>query len=245
MSRIVLTGDSHLGAIKRAQDSGDDPRLADIDFLPLGVGSVSLTDFFQVDQAARNVKVTHKKWNNVTFSQQMLNNNEGLKLLVLSLPINSTRLLREHSWHRHVPWRLKKHDREIPLSDAVIRTIIEQDCTKSIEFAKALHMVGIKVAVMEGPRFFTDAPHLARKRVEVCADIEQRCREFAHAQIQNANIPLIKQPAKTIDPAGNTKAEFRHIAPKDFTHGNAAYGQLAGAAILDVASKINESSPGL
>ena len=55
MSPILLTGDSHLGALKHAQDFQDDPRIGELEFLPLGQGYGSLIDFFEVDKAALTV----------------------------------------------------------------------------------------------------------------------------------------------------------------------------------------------
>lgn len=83
-----------------------------------------------------------------------MNKDKDFQLLAVSLPINSSRILRDVSWQRHVPWKLKKRRREIPISDGLIETIIEQDCSKSIAFVKAIALTGIKVVGIEGPRFF-------------------------------------------------------------------------------------------
>lgn len=238
MSRIVLTGDSHLGALKNAQDLEQNPQFAKLDFMPLGHGHVSLLDFFQIEDSGKCVKVVHPEWNNIEFSEKTLNKNGDFQLLVVSLPINSSRLLREHSWHRHVPWRLKNKSKEIPLSDALVETIIKQDCDKSIDFVNAIAQAGIKVAALEGPRFFDHVPFLKKKRIDVCADIERRCRAYATQRLADCNVDVITQPGDTITAAGTTHPDFRHPNPKDKQHGNAAYGVLTCNAIMDYAENL-------
>ena len=235
MSRIVLTGDSHLGALKHAQDLKQDSRIAGLEFQPLGNGFVSLLDFFTANSVEKSVKVTHSKWNNLIFSEKELNKDEDFQLLAVSLPINSSRILRDVSWQRHVPWKFKKRRREIPISDGLIETIIEQDCSKSIAFIKAITLTGIKVFAIEGPRFFEHAPYLKRKRIEVCADIEQRYRSYASQKLADVGIGVIEQPTQTITKIGTTHHDYRHPDPRDEHHGNALYGHLVCDAIVDYA----------
>ena len=237
MSPILLTGDSHLGALKHAQDFQDDPRIGELEFLPLGQGYGSLINFFEVDKAAQTVAITHEEWEKHSFSQQSLNKDGDFKLLVVSMPINSSRILRDCSWHRHVPWSMKKGAKEAPLSDALVQSIIQHDCAKSIEFMTALASVGIKVAVIEGPRFFDHARYLQRKRIDVCLEIERRYRSFARDKLNAVGIDVIAQPPETISQVGTTHPDFRHLNPKDRHHANAEYGRLACLAVLEYADQ--------
>jgi hypothetical protein len=239
MSRVLITGDSHIGALKRAQNLGNDTRIAELDFLRLGEGYVSRLDFFAVDTVANEVRVTHPEWTNHSFSNRTLNKDEDHQLLVVSLPINSSRILRDCSWQRHVPWRLKKKPAEAPLSDALIDAIIEQDCGKSLNFIAALSTVGVKVAVLEGPRFFEHARYLKAKRLDVCLDIEHRCRDYATKRLNAIGVDVISQPKATISTIGTTHADFRHENPKDRHHANVEFGRLACHAVLDYADSLH------
>lgn len=136
------------------------------------------------------------------------------------------------------PLEIKKRRREIPISDRLIETIIEQDCSKSIAFVKAIALTGIKVVAIEGPRFFEYAPYLKRKRIEVCADIEQRYRSYASQKLADAGIDVIKQPTQTITKSGTTHHDYRHPDPRDEHHGNAKYGLLMCNAIVDYADSL-------
>ncbi len=121
---IVITGESHLGAIVRGA-----PRNAGVTFWPLGAGKLVTTPFYTHDAAAAAVHTHVRKWRNRTFSLDTLDFNGAPALLALSLPLNTSRILRDHAWDTHVPWRLKKSPDEVALSDGVVLAI---DVSESI-----------------------------------------------------------------------------------------------------------------
>ena len=147
--------------------------------------------------------------------------------------------MRDVSWQRHVPWKFKKRRREIPISDGLIETIIEQDCSKSIAFIKAIALTGIKVFAIEGPRFFEHATYLKRKRIEVCADIEQRYRSYASQKLADVGIGVIEQPTQTITKIGTTHHDYRHPDPRDEHHGNAFMATWCATLSLIMQTALN------
>lgn len=228
--KVLVTGDSHIGALKRAQDAAAD-QFGHISFRPLGSGLHVPSTFFEYDPERGTVTTTVERWNNMTFtapdSPDRGGPDFGPDLLIVSLPLNTNRILRDYSWHSHVPWDMQRSTREIALSDAVVGDIIDQDSSQAIAFLKALQAIGLNVAVLEGPRHFPHSRFLKHKRADVCMAIETRYRARVCRALVAAGIPMIAQPAQTVDAQGRTHADFRHENPEDTNHASAKYGGLA------------------
>lgn len=224
--KIVITGDSHLGALYLGSRTEPDA-FNSISFAPLGRGSLSATDFFDVSDDGKLVTTVPDEWLNKSFSRA-----DDRTLLVVSLPLNTSRILRDRSWRTHVPWSLVAEQHEIALSDGVISAMVDQDSAHSIAFMRALSKAGIKAVALEAPRYFSHAPHLVRKRPDVCQYVDKFYRTKVTAALNEAGIDVITQPEATIEPQGMTSLDYAHENPLDTHHANAAYGALALKTVL-------------
>ena len=233
MTKILLVGDSHLGAVKRAHDANPE-RYPSFSFAYLGKGGLAKTRFFDVDEAKGSVRIISQGWRKLDFcrSDQDLPN-----LVVLSLPVNTSRILREMSWRTHVPWRLRQHDNEVALSDGFVDRLIDTDSGYAVEYAAALTEIGLSIAALEAPRFFEDAPYLKRCRLDVIRYIDTLYRQRVVDRLSDLGIGVITQAPQTISEIGSTKMEFDNERPGDVHHANLNYGQIALQQIQDFASQ--------
>lgn len=222
MTEVLLVGDSHIGPIRRAFNETPE-RYPWLTFARLGKGGIARTDFFEVDEPASAVRISAPEWNTVVFSRD---GGRWPDLVVLSLPINSSRILRGFSWDTQVPWQLKQGDDESTLSDALVDGLIDQDSGYATAYAIALAELGLPVAVIEAPRFFEDAPYLNKCRFDVIHHIDTRYRQRVTERLANNGVDVITQPVETIDVRGTTKMDFDNEREGDIHHANAAYGQI-------------------
>lgn len=236
MTRILLIGDSHLGAVKRGYNLEPD-RYPGISFSGLGKGGVARNRFFEVDDTGDSVRITAESWNKLEFSRSGMGDTPLPDLLVISLPMNTSRILRDFSWDTHVPWLLKRHESEVAISDAFADCLIDQDSCHATDYAIALSSLGISVAVLEAPRFFEDAIFLKRCRLDVIQHVDTLYRERVGQRLAPHDIGIISQPPQTISDLGTTKMAFNNENPRDVHHANAAYGQLALDQIQSFAAK--------
>jgi hypothetical protein len=226
MTQILLIGDSHLGAVKRGYDLHPE-RYPNISFASLGKGGVATSRFFEVDETGDSVRITAETWNKLEFSRAGQRDKPVPGLLVLSLPLNTSRILRDYSWDTHVPWFLKRDEHEVAISDAFVEGLIDQDSCHTIDYAVALSDLGISIAVLEAPRFFEDAAYLKRCRLDVIQHVDRLYRQRVGQRLAGHGISVIPQPPQTIGDLGTTRMAFDNEKPRDVHHANAAYGQLA------------------
>ncbi|MBF9058679.1 hypothetical protein HKCCSP123_05735 [Rhodobacterales bacterium HKCCSP123] len=241
MRPLALIGDSHIGAMKRAFDGT--PGMAGrrkVHFHPFGPGGEAATAFFALSDEGTSVTTRAARWRNLTLDRDSFAGPTGQgAIIALSLPMNTSRVLRGFGWDRHVPWALRGEGDEIPLSDQAVLRIIEQDCGPSVAFARAVASLGLDVIVVEGPRFFAHATYVGRLRREVCREIDRRYRAHVGEALELSGIPVLRQPERTITPDGLTDEAFRHENPKDTHHANADYGRLVMAALIALAAQLD------
>lgn len=237
MTRILLTGDSHLGCLKRTYDAEAGDAFKEISFAPLGRGGLCVTEFFALDQEAETVEITAEEWNKERYAKAELSGADPT-LVVVSMPLNTSRIQRETAWHRFVPWQLKQDPKEVGLSSAALEEMFVQDSHYAVEFAGALKSIGVEVAVLEAPRFFENAPYLKKRRFEVSQHVEAAYRAHVSARLKAHGVPIIEQPSNTIGKTGCTLPQFDHENPNDVHHGNTAYGRLALLSVLDYAKTL-------
>ncbi|MCW2305818.1 hypothetical protein [Rhodobium gokarnense] len=242
MKPIVITGDSHIGVLKRGYDRSPLAQGYDILFEPIGSGAVAKEDFFNVNEEKKFVRVRELKKPDGTrlnkgriFPIQSLRKQKKAAHYFVSLPLNTSRILREYNWRTYVPWNLRQADWEIPLSEAAVAALIQQDAQYACGFVEALVDVGLQVAVVEAPRFFSDSPYLEKHRLEVCSHISERYRSYVKDRLRARDIDIVEQPEETIAADGTTRMEYDHEGPKDVHHANVAFGRLMVERIVAMA----------
>lgn len=222
MTDILITGDSHLAALRRAQD--EHPAKDRISFVPLGPGGRARSRFFAIEDGGKTVAITEPDWTQHRFNREAMPSADAK--LFLSLPLNTSRIHRLHGWERHVPWSLKRDEREIPLSDSMLDAMIDADSRHTIAFAVALKEAGLDVSVVAAPTLFAHHPVLEQAPEGVPAFVEDRYRARVSKQLSEAGIPIIEQPAETLDGDGRTSTDFSNPRSHDVHHGNVDYGRL-------------------
>lgn len=222
MTNILLVGESHIGAVKRGYNE-EPERFPWMSFASLGKGRIATTRFFEVDETKERVLIISEHWNKLEFSKL---DKDVPDLLVLSLPINTSRILRDVSWDTHVPWRLRQSDHETPLSDAFVNRLIDQDSGYAIDYTVALAELGMNVAVLEAPRFFEDAGYLKHCRLDVIQFIDKLYRQRVVDRLGEKGVGVIPQAPHTISDMGATKMEFDNERQGDVHHANLVYGQI-------------------
>lgn len=238
MSPIILTGDSHLGALRKAQRKGlCNSDTSHITFWPLGRGGESVKKFFRISDDKLSVETTVAGWKNRKFDTRSLSATERRTTFIVSMPLNTSRVLRDGSWHTHRPWNVEGTG-TVAISESLLNQMFFEDCQHSVSFVCELKKLGLSVAVLEGPRFFENAEYLAKFPFDVCQYVDISYRNYVHGLLADANIPVIEQPKSTITEYGTTKLEFDHPDPNDNHHANERYGAIVLEQIINHASQI-------
>ena len=229
---ILLTGESHLSAVRL----GASDRI-DVTYWPLGKGGSVATPFFTHDPHTKSVSTIVSGWHNRTFDKDTLTFDGAQALVGLSMPLNTSRILRDYSWHSHVPWHLQRFNTEFPLSEAVVQGIMAQDYGHALAFVAALRACHIKTVVIEAPHFFESSPYLKRVRLDVCAYIDAYYRATVRAKLAALGVDVIDQPSHTLTAIGSTKPLFSHKNPKDNHHASSEFGALMFEKIITYGAK--------
>lgn len=229
---IVLTGESHLAAVRKGASDR-----SDVTFWPLGKGGSVATPFFRHDPLTKSVSTFVSGWRNRTYCKDTLTFNGEQAVVGLTMPLNTSRILRDYSWHTHVPWHLQKTDAEFPLSEAVVDAMMAQDYKHALAFVAALQACQIKTVVIEAPHFFEIGRDRRPARLEVRAYIDAHYRATVRTKLGELGADVIDQPLATLTAIGSTKSEFAHENPTDTTHGNTAFGALMFEKIISYGEK--------
>lgn len=230
MKHIILTGDSHLGPLRRGLDSIASKHQNRFTFWPLGKGAAVREKCHKFDSATQVLTTISRSWRNRVFSSETIAS-EGIDVnVVISLPLNTSRILRDYSWDTHAPWSISRD--ETALSDAMVDEIIAGDAIHALNMAFDLVKIWPQTAVLEAPRFFSNASYLEGKRIDVFTYIDTIYRKKIRNILNDAGVNVISQPDITITEDGTTALEFDHDDPTDDHHANDSYGKLALEAIL-------------
>lgn len=239
MRPILITGDSHVAAVYLG--FSEDARREDhrnIVFWPLGAGTMVQTEFYRLEPENGVVQTTlpkrkHADLDDRTFSVEKVRIGGRDPVVVVSMPMNRQRFVREGGFQTHVPWSMVKSDDEAPISDRALEAMMRDDVARALSFVRDLKQIGLEVAVMDAPVQFRHARLLNTARPDVILHVGDRFQRFVRAELAAMGIPLITQPPQVIAEDGMMDAAYRHDDPKDQHHGNAAYGKLMMARIKD------------
>lgn len=217
--QIIIVGDSHLGAIKRGFDDAPESIQRRITFVPLGPGTIVREDFFKTE--GKHVVVETKR-----HARLPLPDATPDAVYAVSLPLNTSRILRAFEWDKFVPWYMVQNASEMPLSQEALLRLIRSDVDKAIEFVAALSGLGLDVAVVEAPMFFDDANYLATFRFDVCKEVAALYRNYVLGRLVELKVGAVLQPQSTLTSRGTTELAYNHEDPEDVHHGNARFGRV-------------------
>jgi len=230
---VVVTGDSHCAALKLGFEQFAPPhRGLDIRFQRLGGGGHVPTPFFAVENGGSSLRIVCPQWLPCRFPDPKIDHEKNNVIYAVSMPLNTSRILRDFPWGRFVPWQLRRDEDEHALSDQVLREIMWSDVKYAIEFINAMVSAKLNVVVVEAPHFFPDSQYLDHSRKEVCCFVSAAYRTFVRAQLSEKNVPVISQPASTLDQDGCTLVQY-HKGGGDLHHGSAQFGAIMMKELID------------
>lgn len=225
MTIVVVTGDSHCAALKFGFDRLKNmPSSLDIRFRPLGGGGQVPTPFYALEDGGSTVKIVCPRWWPRRFPDPEIDHNRNEVVYAVSMPLNTSRILRDFPWGDFVPWQVRNPD-ERALSQKLFEAVLWTDAKYAVEFIGALVNVGLNVVVLEGPHFFSDSPYLRHARMDVCRYVSNSYRAMVRARLAEHSVSIVNQPPATLDENGCTQLRY-HKDERDAHHGNAAFGEI-------------------
>jgi hypothetical protein len=214
MKRLVILGDSHLGALKRGLDKLIESNLqfdfSVIDFHPIANGKGMSRNFFSV--------VADKIiFNNRARSEFSLTGCD--KIVYLSGPIHSTRLI------SYISWTFKGDSQAVDIdkvySSGFLESVILNDCGFMLNFINVLQNNGYLVGVIEAPAPFTSTAFFRRNSAATIKYIDWKYRSFVKGFLIQNNVEIIELPRDCLDSNGFMLDIYRG---GDSTHANDVYG---------------------
>lgn len=237
MKPIIITGDSHLGPIRRGLGLLPKAQQDRFTFWPLGKGAAVRRQCHAFDADTRTLRTASRSWTNRVFSRETIGAVGSDAVLAVSLPLNTSRILRDYSWETHAPWHLAQD--EFALSDRMVEKMIDGDSIHALNMVRDLVRIWPRTAVIEAPRFFANASYLAGRRLDVFRHVDAAYRGRVRGILAAAGIDVIAQPAATVTDEGMTALLFDHHDPQDDHHANEAYGKLALEEIVAYADRLH------
>jgi hypothetical protein len=227
--KIVLTGDSHLGGLRRAQ-LGAHPGLAGVDtsgvtIQALGRGYLMRSPFFV--ERDQHVEITDPEYRQRV--ARMPPSGAPPDLIGICGPMNTNRLWRDPAFESVLPYPLPATGSLV--SRGLLRTAIEADARQSIEFAKALNRK-VPVFVLDAPWPFARHPAVLALGRDVVQHLHRAYRHHVRQELQAGGIPVVETDPVALDADGFMRPAYRHENGRDLYHANAAFGALMLRAIL-------------
>ncbi len=223
MSKVFLAGNSHIVALRTAAF-----RRGGFTTFPLGNGRYEMTTFSE--RTDRGVRFTdadladrlarHAKLDQIT---------PGPTWGFLQINHNA-RIYQHPCWRRFEPAGIARRG-TTSVSEAVVRSIIEDDHAGVRQFFGHLQDAGVNFFAISGPPARRD--HYAIEegtRGEIVQYVDRLSREMWADWLRAQRIPLIDPPAESVDDDGFLRPEYARVqmgnGEPDPHHANELYGDL-------------------
>lgn len=242
---LLLTGDSHLGGLRRAQLAARGDEAAAFRgavIKPMGRGFLLRSQFFadRGDHAEIVEPEFRQRVERVPPAAGAFN------WIGISGPMNTARVWRDPSWARYKPFG---HGGGIPVSAALLKSVVEADVRRSIEFVQVVSRSS-HVFVIEAPWPFRSHKAVSLNGADTVQFIHRWYRDHVMRELQRLGVPVLEIDHACVDAEGFMKPEFRSETATDRYHANARFGRIVLDRIVErfgpadaVASK--RSSPAL
>ncbi|MFC4213880.1 hypothetical protein ACFP4H_12125 [Pseudophaeobacter arcticus] len=227
--KILVTGDSHIGALNRGLQqllaARKTDRSVDISILPLGGGHLLPTPFFRdAGDHAEMVAPDYQR-----HMSRLPPASPKFDAVVLSMPLWPMRVQHQITWGK---FALAEHlEGRKTISHLVFKTLVLQDQKYVLELIDLLGRIGIPVAAVSPPRMFRDhstLKFLPATQARTCFDTYL---EIMKAELKARSVPVIDLPRDCCDAEGFMLQKFRHEDPEDEHHANAEFGALMVSAV--------------
>lgn len=222
---VLVTGDSHTGALRRGLDqllaSGWAPA-CELEVIGLGSGADLAPGFF-VDRGshAEIVNPVYRRRIPVLPKPRAV---ARKTVHVWSGLFHFPKVWRSPGWAQFRPACVR--GREAPVSRAVVRTTLLDWFGPQLALVAVIRRAGVPVLALETPRPFRHHPSLRAVRPEVAIGLDRLCLHMMEAELRAMGIPVLRIPGACLDQDGFMHAQWRSENPKDPHHGNAEFGAL-------------------
>jgi hypothetical protein len=235
--RILITGDSHTGALKRGlvaldADQQLDPAIS-INVRALGGGHLLPTPFFaDAGDHAQIIDPTYQK-----MLARLPPTQPKYDAIALSMPLWPMRMVyRFNSGKLALPNSVSTGRR--PISYAAFRVLVLDEMQYVLELIDLLQRNGIAVAAVSPPHLFRDHNTLKSQPVPDLVHLWQSYLDVMRDTLAARNVTVIEIPDACKDTEGLMLTDYRHDDPEDMHHGNAKLGALMIKAVETWGKKI-------
>jgi len=238
--KILVTGDSHTGPLQRglALLQRDAPaKLArhEIVIRPLGGGHLLPFPFFKARED--HLHITQPDYQE-RLKRLPLPDVPGVDWYGISAPLHTARVFRHEQWRDYA---LEGEDGDgIPVSDALLARLVDDDQRQVMAFMKALAGLGLRPFAIEGPRPFRHHPAVPVVGAARVARIDAFYRQRMLAWLGAEGFPVVRIPAALVDAEG-FMVEAMRKGPDDAHHGNEKFGARMIEAMLAALAKAGKA----
>lgn len=224
--KILITGDSHTGALQRGKEllltQGLLSPDLDLNIRPMGGGHILPSPFYEDrgDHAAISDPTYKKQF--ARFPLEKFSNSEILYGFTSLL--HTTRIWRHYDWKKFVPITLVKN--EAAISRSLINRVIYDDSKYLLGMIDVMLRTQQKVFAVEAPKPFKRHIERTNIRSEVALFVDKHYRNFIRNELSKRNIPIVSIDTECYDADGFMLDEYQSDTPNDMHHGNAKFGAI-------------------
>lgn len=224
--KIFLCGNSHVAAMKRGYQQLF-PKGGDLVVFPLGNGSHEREPFSKLD--AGGVAFTAEKYaeNLKTHSGQRTITASKSRRWGICLGTQTARIYAERYWADCEPASICGQGKQ-PVTDSVIRALIEEDQRHVRDFFSQLHQCAVQVFAVSCAPPRLDHPCISHGvRRQTVAYLDHAARASLTEFLANLGIDFISPPPECQTEDGFLRPEFNRIRKKgghDKHHADDVYG---------------------
>lgn len=220
--KILITGDSHTGALSQGVALARAALPEDIDMVvkPLGGGHILPTAFFR--DAGTHALIVDPDYRRNFHRLPPL----AIKadLIALSAPLWPMRVMHKLVWPRHGIDEPMPEGQ--PISRALFRRLVIEDQRQVLALCALLRRVGMPVVAVSPPVMFRDHVTLRHTAPEHVRRLFDGYRAIMLSELAARDIPVLDVPPECLDADGYMHPDYRHENPEDEHHANAAFGAL-------------------
>ena len=224
-----MTGDSHLGALRRAmlqwQVTPGDVDLTGVDIRALGRGHLLRSRVFEA-------RADHAEIIDSEYRQRVARvppAGPAFDLIGMSGPLNTARVWRHEDFARLAPYPMRG-SRPL-ISSGVLRALVEDDVRQSLEFIKVVKR-NVPVFVVDAPWPFGRHPAVELAGRDTVQYIHRWYRAYVIAELDAMDVPVVEIDPACVDAQGFMNKKFRNENGRDLYHANASFGEVMWRQIM-------------
>ena len=223
--RVVIFGDSHVGALVRGhrqiRDNGKWP--ADVELLIRGTNGGVFTGEFFVDRGDHVEIVAEKFWGSMK-RLPLADDQSRNTVYGICAHYHSARVWRNPQWKHYAPIALARN--EHPVSEEMVKRMAVDDQRQMLALAAVLNRIGVRTFAIEAPRPFSDHRALQLLRKDVIQRVDTIYRKAMRDVLDKLSVPTLGLPAECIAPDGFMDGCFKIDRMGDQHHANSKFGML-------------------